>query len=127
MATKPITDKTFEEITSHPLSNSSMLNLFNVLEDSDKVKFLNIFKPYIINTDLLSNAMYYMTYEVNDNDWYDQIAYKYYKDQQFWWLIALTNNVLNPFEELDTSMNLKVLKSAILPIVVREMKEIRRK
>lgn len=127
MSIKTITDKTFEEITGHQLSNSSMLNLFNVLEDSDKIIFLNIFKPYIINIDLLSNAIYYLTYEVNDNDWFDQISYKYYEDQDIWWLIALTNNILNPFEELDVSMNLKILKSAILPIVVREIKEIKRK
>ena len=30
---------------------------------------------------------------VSDNDYIDQIAYKYYKDVSLWWIIAVANNL----------------------------------
>ena len=127
MATKKITDKTFEDITGHSLSNTSMLNLFNVLEDSDRIKFLNIFKPYVINETILANILYYYTYEVNDSDWGDMIAWKNYRDQNLWWVICLTNNIINPFEEIEQSMNMKILNKNIIPIIIREIQDIKSK
>lgn len=127
MSTKKITNRSFAEITGHELSNTSILNLFNIMEDSDKIKFLNIFKPYMINTDILADTLYYLTYEVEDIDWYDQIAYNIYNDEYLWWIVAMTNNVINPFEELDSSLNLKVLKEQFVPMIIREIKAIAEK
>lgn len=123
MSTKKVTDKSFEEITGHKLENTSILNLFNILEEDDTY-FLNIFKPYSINTTTITDMLYYDTYEAEDLDWYDYISFKLYTTPQLWWVVCLTNDVLNPFEELDPGKNLKVLKEFLIPIVIRETRDI---
>lgn len=35
-----------------------------------------------------------------------QIAFKYYKDSKYWWVLADVNEIHNPFEPLETSRNI---------------------
>jgi len=35
---------------------------------------------------------------IKDGDTLDYLAYKYYKDDKLWYIIADTNNIYNPFE-----------------------------
>lgn len=124
MAIKKITDKSFEEITQHELSNVSLLNLFNILQDEDDNYFLNIFKSYTFNQDLIKDIIYYTTYTMDDPSWFDIISYNMYKSPILWWFVCITNNILNPFEDGEPGKNLKILKEFILPTVIRDIKDI---
>jgi hypothetical protein len=104
-------DLNFYEITKHYLSNSSELNLFNILYDTDEREYsLNIFRNYVINDKVSGTLMYYLTHEVDDSDFPDTIATKYYNNPFLWWVVCLMNDVVNPFEELTLGRNLKILK-----------------
>ncbi len=127
MALKKITEKSFKDITKHTLEETSYLNLFNILRDSDNNYFLNIFRSYKINEDLLLDILYYITYEIQDTDWFDSIAYKYYNEPKLWWLTLITNNIMNPFEEMEPGKNIKILRSTLIPRVYSEIKEIMKK
>ena len=127
MAVKKITDKSFEELTLHELSNTSLLNLFNILQDTEKNYFLNIFKAYTFNQDLIKDVVYYNTYTMDDPSWFDTASYNTYNNSKLWWFICMTNKVLNPFEEGEPGKNLKVLKSLVLPTIIRELKVIANK
>lgn len=105
----------FYDLTKHYLSNSSQLNLFNVLYDTDKKEyFLNIFRNYIINKDAENSSLYYLTHEVDDSDFPDTISTKYYGTPFLWWVIALFNDIENPFEEFSDGDFLKILKPQYL-------------
>lgn len=126
MSIERVADKTFEDITGHELNTSSILNLFNILSD-DGEYFLNIFKPYSVNQQIITDILYYDTYETDDIDWFDYISFKIYATPQLWWVVCLTNDILNPFEELEPGKNLKVLKQSLVPIIIRETKEMAEK
>ena len=123
----PVTDATFEDLTSHALANTSYLKLFNVLQDDDDTYLLNIFRFYSINESIVSKTLNYSAYEAQDADWWDQIANQYYGIPNLWWAVCVTNSVINPFEELEPGKQLKIMKDAFLPIMLREMQEIEAK
>jgi hypothetical protein len=71
-------DKSFYEITDTRLANLSQLKLFSILNDSvTNEKTMNIFNSYSIN-DVVYNTTYYDLYEVENDDWFEEISYKYY-------------------------------------------------
>jgi hypothetical protein len=112
--------KTFYEITSHYLSNLTELNLFPIMVDNNEY-FLNIFRTYIINENVQNSILYYLTYEVSDTDWLDSISQQYYDTPYLWWVVALMNNINNPFEELLPGTNLKILKQEYLYQLLKEI------
>lgn len=117
-------ESTFYEITGRRLNNISHLKLFNILEDVDKTKLLNIWRSFTFNEDVIDNTPYYETYEVENEDWWDNIAYKFYDTPNLWWVIAMMNNIVNPFEELEIGSNIKILREQYLYQLLKEIRSI---
>ena len=117
-------EETFYELTGRRLNNTSMLKLFNILRDHDKEPFMNIFRSYSFESDITSDVVYYDTYEVSNNEWWDDISYKLYGTPYLWWTIALLNNVTNPFEELESGTNIKYLKEDLLYNVFKDIERL---
>ena len=115
----------FNEYTKQNLSNSSQLKLFTILDDvSNNTYYLNIFRSYIINMSSLNNNSFYELYEVDNNDWLDNISYKFYNTSQLWWVIAIVNNITNPFEELYPGKVLRILKNSYIYNILKEVRNI---
>ena len=95
-----------------------------MLQDSDGTKYLNIWKSFTLNEDVTDDTVFYETYEVSNEDWWDNIAYYYYESPGLWWIIALMNDVINPFEELEPGSNIKVLRERYLYQFMKEMEAI---
>ena len=104
-------NKSFAEATGHELRITSQLRLFDIMLDTDRsTKFMNIFKSLRINTDVLTDVSLFQTYEVEGEAWWDNISMDIYGTPNLWWIVALFNDVTNPFEELTEGTNLFVLK-----------------
>jgi hypothetical protein len=68
MSTHELTT-TFRQETGKKLSNTSQLKMFNMLNDlKDDVKFMNIFRSFIVNDSIFNNARYYNLHEVDSSD-----------------------------------------------------------
>ena len=122
MATK--VDESFFEITKQILPGTSLLKLFNILLDEDReTQFINIFKTLKINESAKADVSFFNTYEVEGDRqaWWDNISAEIYKTPFLWWMVALFNDVVNPFEELEPGDNLSVLKSDYLYTVFKDM------
>lgn len=52
----------------------------------------------------------YVEFTVTDSEEHqpDAIAYKFYKDEGFWWLICLFNGIVEPMSELVTGTVIKI-------------------
>lgn len=117
--------KDFYEVTGRRLSNSSILKLFNIVMDRiNETTYLNIFNSYSINEDAINDAYFYEVYIVEENDWWENIAYKQYENPQLWWIIAMVNNINNPFEELSPGDRLKIIRKEYLYNILKEISEI---
>lgn len=117
-------DKTFYEETGTRLSNVSYLKLFNLLKDTDNTKYMNIWRSYELEAKITDETVFYMTYEVANDDWWDNISYFFYETPFLWWVIALMNEVQNPFEELEEGSNIKVLRDEYLYQLIKEIENI---
>lgn len=118
-------DDTFFQLTGNQISNTSYMRLYNILLDTDReTNFMNIFKSVTINEDAQTDILAYDTYEVSEGEFWDNISYQVYGTPFLWWVIALMNDVSNPFEELEAGINIKILKTQNLPILFSDMDRI---
>lgn len=117
-------DTDFYELTGIRLKSVSQLQLFNILQDESNTQFFNIWRAYSINKRIKEEGSYFITYQVESDDWWDSIASKIYKNKNLWWIVALFNEVENPFEELIEGKTLYILKSEYLYTLLKEIKSI---
>lgn len=90
---------------------SSNLRLYNVLEDTeDKTIFLNVFRSYTVSDDVYNNESLFDYYTVQYDDWLDNISNIHYRTPYLWWIIAIFNDMVNPYEELNEGDVIRVLK-----------------
>jgi hypothetical protein len=122
MAIKKLTER-YSDIKDTRLATSSMIRMFNILQDEDDTYFMNIFKTFDFSSTILDNP-------VNTNEigivepWWESISYSYYGDVNTWWILCNTNNVLNPFEEIIVGGTLDVLTKNFIPYIQRDMENI---
>lgn len=124
MASTNVTESFFE-LTGNTLRNTSMIRLFNILLDEEdrETQFVNLFKSFRINQDLMTDIMFFDTYEVEGEGqaWWDNISFDVYGTPFLWWMVALFNDIVNPFEELEPGSNLSILRSEYLYTIFKDM------
>lgn len=117
--------ESFFELTGNTLRNTSMIRLFNILLDEvdRETQFVNLFKSFRINQDLMTDIMFFDTYEVEGEGqaWWDNISFDVYGTPFLWWMVALFNDIVNPFEELEPGSNLSILRSEYLYTIFKDM------
>jgi len=119
------TNETFLEATGNNIGDTSYLRLFNILLDVDReTKFMNIFKSVTINENVQTDVLTFHTYEVPEDNLWDNISYEAYDTPKLWWLVALFNDVTNPFEELNAGDNIKILRQEHIRTVFNDMERI---
>ena len=116
--------ESFFELTGNTLQNTSMLKLFNILLDEDReTEFMNIFKTLRVNKDVKTDIYAFDTYEVESENqaFWDNISFDLYGTPFLWWIVAIFNDIVNPFEELSPGENLSVLKSDYLYTIFKDI------
>lgn len=71
----------------------------------------NIFRRIAFTDLLLDNSSSFYPYQIKDSDTPEIIAYKYYSDPQYFWLVTLVNNIIDPV--LDWPLNYQQFTSMI--------------
>jgi len=117
-------DKTFYEITGNRLSNLSYLNLFNILEDTDGTRYMNIWKSYNINDEIKEDTVFYEPYDVDNDDWWDNISFYSYETPKLWWIFPLMNDIFNPFEDIEPGDSIKILRDDNIYQLISELETI---
>ena len=125
MAVTTYDDESFFELTGVEKSSFSFLRLFNVLLDEDReTKFLNIFRSYSANEDVFTDVAFFETYEVSNGEYWDNVSFNLYQTPYLWWVIALLNNIVNPFEELENGDQLNVLRDEYVYTLTSDLEKI---
>ncbi len=114
MAIKAI-DKKYRTLTGQILPITSRIRLYNILQDTEtNTYFMNIFRNYKISDYAKKANVYFELYTCEEDDWWDNISWKYYNTERLWWLVCEMNDVVNPFEEIEFGLQVKVLKEEYL-------------
>lgn len=118
-----VTDKDYKELRGRRLNNFSQLQKFNILEENNEY-FFNVFRSFEIRDQVKNNIDYVTLYYPESNDWWENIAYENYNNQFLWWIVAMTNDVVNPFEELEEGVQIKIIDGRWLYSIVKEVKSL---
>ena len=124
MEVTTVEDQTFYELTGFKVEDTSQLKLFNILSDHDTTMFMNIWRTFSLNEDTSIDVMFYDTYEVGSDAWWDNISQDIYGTPNLWWIVALMNNVVNPFEELEEGSNIKYLRGEYLYVLFKDIERL---
>lgn len=111
-------NKSFFNVTKKLLNNTSQLWKFNIIEGTEH-KYLNIFRSFSIDE---LDINYFHTHIIEEEDWWDNLSYKYYGTSRLWWSIPLINGIKNPMEEPEMDTRVKILKRDYLFIFLNETK-----
>jgi hypothetical protein len=65
----------------------------------DYVAVTDIFKRVKFRTDLLGNARLYYPYQIKEGDSPEILAYKYYGSVDYYWIILLVNQIIDPLRD----------------------------
>lgn len=103
---------------------TSLLRVFQVVEDDDKTQFVNFFRSYNVSPSVLTNSFMFEFYTVDSSDFIDNIAAKFYGTSSLWWVVAAFNEITNPYEELLDGMTLKILRADYLYKVFDDLQDI---
>ena len=117
-------EESFYELTGRRMGNISQLKLFNILRDHDSTKFMNIWRTFSLNESITKDVTFYDSYEVGDDMWWDNISHDIYGTPYLWWIVALMNNIVNPFEELEEGTNIKYLREEYLYILFKDIERL---
>ena len=85
---------------------------------------MNIFRVARLNTDILQDVLFFDTFEVSSDEFWDSIAWKSYKIPQLWWIIGIMNNTVNPFEELSQGDLLTILREQYVYALTKDLEDI---
>ena len=113
-------NKSYYDITGIRLKNTSHLKLYPIYKD-DKRKFLNIFRSFNLRE---LDVRLFTTHQLDYEDRWDNLAYKYYDTTRLWWTIPMVNKIENPFEQPEAGTNIKVLKKDYVYSILNEMKKL---
>lgn len=116
--------ESFYDVTGKRLGGNSQLKLFNILRDHDTTMFINIWRSFSLNDDITTDILYYDTYEVGSDVWWDNISYDIYGTPELWWIVAMMNDVVNPFEELEEGSNIKYLREEYLYVLFKDIERL---
>ena len=115
--------KSFKEVTNNRLNNFSLLNQFRIFLDNNTY-FWNIFDNYIVSDNVKNNENYISYYHVPHDCFWEDIADEIYDNENLWWIIAMTNNVNNPFEELNEGDIIKIIDKRFINDILKEVKNL---
>jgi hypothetical protein len=81
---------------SVPYKKESSLNLYSDIFVDGRF-MVDIWDSYRVSTEFMENDELYVEHVVNQYDRWDLLAERYYDDRSLWWVLAITNNIEDPF------------------------------
>ena len=106
--TKKLENPNYELVTApNTIPSYAMMNIQNFYKTEDDPKSV---VPLFINFPEITTSPF-DTYFVIDSaimKRLDLISYKFYGNVEYWWVIMLVNNILNPFTDLPIGTTLRI-------------------
>jgi hypothetical protein len=87
-------------------------NLFSVQTDENGFSYFNLMNSLIIDGDI-DDTLYTEVFFNEEESWYG-LSNRFYGTPRLWWIILVTNNIINPFEDKKTGDKIKVLKGEVV-------------
>ena len=104
----------------------SLLSKYQVLEIlNNNEKYYNIWRNWKLSVENKLDYMYFDIYIVKEKAFWENISYEVYNTINYWWILAIFNDVFNPFESLEIGTKLLILKSEYIPTLLKQIQDIK--
>ena len=101
------------------LSELSYEKIFSMYKDDSKYFAYNLLRTIRIPRDLNEDIYFYT--RISGNSTWVQLSYDFYGNIRLWWLICITNGILNPVELPDPGTVIKVIKPTYVKSVINSI------
>ena len=111
-----------------PETKLSLLNLFPIVK-VEELMIADFWNAYQITNEFKSQSELFETYKTSDQERWDLIAQQFCEERELWWLIALFNDIEDPFAiyfDLDVPQSIKqlrILRPENVPLVLNEIRD----
>ena len=106
-------------------SSKSIISLLEEINYND-TQVLNIFVKYKLVERYKTDVKYYQELIVAEGDRWDLLSYRNYGTTELWWLIAIFNNVVDPFETMQVGQILTIIQPEYLQEVLLALRRAQR-
>lgn len=72
------------------------------------------------------NTIFYQKYIISEGDRWDLIANKFYGTTDLWWIIALFNDIKDPFQYLQKGNELKIISPRYLQDILLAIRKVKK-
>ena len=111
--------KTQNEIPSLPgLSDFTYERIFNIYKTDSQYAY-NILRTIHIPSDLDKDLYFYV--RVTGSASWPQLSFNHYNTIRLWWLICLTNGILNPVINPTPGTIVKLIKRDYLNLIIQQI------
>lgn len=101
------------------LRTENMENIFNVYIDKNKQYFYNLLQTIALPSNLPKT--YFDTYTATYQDTWPLISYKTLKTPNLWWLLLITNNIINPVQQPSIGTTIKIPKDFLVTTILTQI------
>ena len=102
----------------------SKINLLDEVTYNNQ-KALNIFSKYDLVDVYKSNVRFYFEYDISPVDRWDTLANQFYGSPDLWWVIAIFNEINDPFEFLQSGNTINIIKSEFVPDLLLALRRVK--
>ena len=99
----------------------NMERIFGVYKQPDSKHFYYNILQAIAFPKIVSSKTF-TTYYTNPSDLWTTISYRFYDRINLWWLICVTNKVMNPVVLPEPGLVLKIIKKQYIPDILDDIK-----
>lgn len=107
------------------ISFKSIINLYDTHTYFNYTSY-NIFSKYKLMDKYKKNSIFYQEYIIAEDDRWDIIANKFYGSTNLWWIIALYNDVKDPFQYLQKGNKLKIIQPQYLSDILLAIRKVKK-
>jgi hypothetical protein len=109
----------FTELNDFKLSQSSLANLFTVINDLEYRYSLT--RTLYINGSEIAIPNLYNEHQFTDGDHWTLLSHKYYGTVELWWLICKFNGIVNPFILPEVGAKIKIPTEEFVQYVLQQL------
>lgn len=106
-------------MTTINLNPYDYAQIFNLYEDENSQLYFNLLNDISIDGDI-DPSLYDEIFYNSEENWYD-LSYRYYGTTRLWWMILISNNIVNPFEDIKTGDRIKIIKKNIISDILAQI------
>lgn len=98
------------------ISNYQYDTIFDIHKDESGYYYYNMYNSVHVPEDI--SPAYYDEHIFQIGDFWTKLSEQYYGNKKLWWVILISNNIINPLKLPEAGTKLKILKPEVVQSIL---------